>query len=65
MPHNSKVKSHLKFTELDINASQACSISIQGNCVATPGGNGGNRESVACDQVLYIIVLLKCQNVNF
>ena len=23
-PHNSKVKSHLKFTELDINASQAC-----------------------------------------
>ena len=21
-PHNSKVKSHLKFTELDINASQ-------------------------------------------
>ena len=24
MPHNSKVKSHLKFTELDINASQAC-----------------------------------------
>ena len=25
-PHNSKVKSHLKFTELDINASQACNI---------------------------------------
>ena len=23
-PHISKVKSHLKFTELDINASQAC-----------------------------------------
>ena len=23
-PHNSKVKSHLKFTELDINASPAC-----------------------------------------
>ena len=23
-PHNSKVKSHLKFTELGINASQAC-----------------------------------------
>ena len=23
-PHNSKVKGHLKFTELDINASQAC-----------------------------------------
>ena len=22
--HNSKVESHLKFTELDINASQAC-----------------------------------------
>ena len=26
MPHNSKVKSHLKFTELDINARQACTI---------------------------------------
>ena len=24
LPHCSKVKSHLKFTELDINASQAC-----------------------------------------
>ena len=23
-PHNSKVKGHLKFSELDINASQAC-----------------------------------------
>ena len=23
-PHNSKVKSHFKFSELDINASQAC-----------------------------------------
>ena len=28
-PHNSKVKSHLKFTELDINASQACHFSEQ------------------------------------
>ena len=27
-PHNSKDKSHLKFTELDINASQACFNSI-------------------------------------
>ena len=26
MPHNSKVKNQLKFTELDINASQACLI---------------------------------------
>ena len=24
VPHNSKVKSHFKFIELDINASQAC-----------------------------------------
>ena len=26
LPHNSKVKSHFKFTELDINASQTCTV---------------------------------------
>ena len=40
-PHNSKVKSHLKVTELDINASQACLMIIMDGDKTLPGSTVG------------------------
>ena len=50
-PHCSKVKSHLKFTELDINASQACSelylMLVTGLAVVTDVQGVVQRDLVA------------------